>query len=342
MGNSASNQISMRGIGNGNLQVLITNPSYQRVVSSQSVAAIYGSTLDGNDTATLSANVMQPAYFTLGNGNDRFVGGGGPDTVHGGAGNEVIFGGQGNNAIIGGAGTDWLYGGGGDNVIYGGTGNDHIYAGSGNDMLFGGTGNDFIYGGKGTDLLEGGTGNDTLVAGSGTSYLYGGSGNDLLLGGSGTDWLFGGTGNDRIQCGAGNAVAVGGSGTAQIFGGSGSDILIGGGSFLLGLVRSDVLTPILNSWVAQKQIPPQLSDPNLAPWDNGAADLIVQGSGQTLIYAGARDVIERRFRAPHQPRSHRQDSPADDGGCTIAEHNHFGNCQSHGNSRTNHHAARSL
>ena len=215
VGNNASNQISVSGIGNGNLQVLVTNPSYQRVVSSQSVAAIYGSTLNGNDTAILAANVMQPAFFALGNGCDRFVGGGGPDTVHGGAGNEVIFGGQGNNAIIGGAGNDWLYGGGGDNVIYGGSGNDHIYAGSGNDMLFGGTGNDYIYGGKGTDLLEGGTGNDTLVAGSGTSYLYGGSGNDLLLGGSGTDWLFGGAGHDRIQCGSGNDVAVGGSGTPK-------------------------------------------------------------------------------------------------------------------------------
>ena len=253
----------------------------------------------------LSASVAQAAFFSLGDANDAFIGGGGPDTVHGGSGSEVVYGGKGNNTIIGGSGNDWLYAGSGNDVIYGGGGNDHIYAGKGNDMLFGGDGNDVIYGGPGNDLLEGDNGNDTLVAGSGPTCLYGGAGDDTLTAGSGTDWLFGGSGNDRIYCGSGNDVAVGGSGTDQIYGGSGSDILAGGYDFQLHYLTQAALAPILNAWAAQKQVPTQLaynpavhgSSPNLAIWDNGAADTLVRGTGRTLFYAGHNDKIVGQVRS---------------------------------------------
>ncbi len=289
----------------GMLQVYVSSPYCLRSISSQAVAAIYGSLTGSYGSVTLAASVAQPAFFSLGDANDAFVGGGGPDTVHGGSGHEVIQGGKGNNTIIGGSGNDWLYAGSGSNVIYGGSGNDYLYAGKGNDMLFGGSGNDVIYGGPGSDLLEGGSGNDVLVAGSGPTCLYGGSGNDILRAGSGTDWLFGGSGNDRIYCGSGNDAAIGGSGTDQIYGGSGNDILAGGYDFQLHDLVQAGLNPILNSWAALKQVPAQLaynpavpgSSPNLAIWDSGTADTLVRGTGRTLIYEGRNDKIVGPIRS---------------------------------------------
>ena len=303
VGNNKSNVVYATMAG-GTLHVGITNPNCLRSFSSRSVAAIYGS-LAGNDVVTLAANVKQPGFFSLGGGNDYFVGGGGGDTVLGGNGNDVIFGGKGNNTILGGSGNDWLYAGNGNDVIYGGSGNDHIFAGKGNDMLFGGDGNDVIYGGSGNDLLEGDGGNNTLIAGSGPTCLYGGDGNDTLIAGSGTDWLFGGSGNDRLYCGSGNDVAIGGSGVDQIYGGSGSDILAGGYSFQLQYLVQTSLNPILATWVAHRQAPQQLtynpavpgSSPNLALWDSGAADLLVRGTGRTLFYAGAHDTIVGKLRS---------------------------------------------
>ena len=304
VGNNQANVVYARMAG-GTLQVGITNPNCQRSFSSQAVAAIYGSLAGGNDVVTLAANVTQPAFFSLGDGNDYFVGGGGPDTVLGGNGNDVIFGGKGNNAILGDAGNDWLYAGSGNDVLYGGSGNDYIFAGKGNDMLFGGDGNDVIYGGSGTDLLEGDNGNDTLVAGSGNTCLYGGAGNDTLIAGRGTDWLFGGDGNDRLYCGSGNDVAIGGAGADQIYGGSGSDILAGGYSFQLQYLVQASLNPILYTWTAHRQIPQQLTYNPAVPgstrtWPSGTTappTLLVRGTGRTLFYTGQNDKILGQVRS---------------------------------------------
>ncbi len=304
VGNDPIDQVFANTVG-GTLQVSITNPNRLRSISSQTVAAIYGSLTGVSDVVMLGATVAQPTFFSLGNGNDTFFGGLGPDTVVGGSGNNVIHGGKGNNTILGGSGNDWLYAGSGNDVIYGGSGNAHIFAGTGNDMLFGGSGNDVIYGGPGNDLLEGGGGNDLLVAGSGPTCLYGCAGNDTLIAGSGTDWLFGGDGNDLIYCGSGNDAAIGGSGTDQIYGGSGSDILAGGYDFQLHELIQSSLTPILNTWAVQRKVPSQLaydptipgSSPNLAIWDDGAADLLVRGSGRTLFYAGHNDKIVGTIRS---------------------------------------------
>ena len=303
VGNNPINMVFANTVG-GTLQVSIANLHYVRSISSQTVASLYGSMAGVSNVVTLGANVTQPAFFSLGAGNDTFFGGLGADTVVGGSGNDTIHGGRGNNTIIGGSGNDWLYAGSGTDVIYGGGGNDHIFAGSGNDMLFGGNGNDVIYGGPGNDLLEGDNGNDTLVAGSGPTCLYGGSGNDTLIGGSGTDWLFGGSGNDRIQCGSGNDAAIGGSGTDQIYGGSGSDILAGGYDFQLHELIQSALSPILNTWAVQRQVPSQLaynsavpSSANLAIWDSGTADVLVRGTGRTLFYAGHNDKIVGPIRS---------------------------------------------
>ena len=129
--NGGVKQVCVNAVSGGMLQVLVTSPYCLEYISSRSVAAIYGSLTGSYGAATIAANVMQPAYFSLGDSYDYFFGGGGPDTVLGGRGNEIIFGGKGNNTIIGGTGNDWLYAGSGADVIYGGSGNDYIIAGSG-------------------------------------------------------------------------------------------------------------------------------------------------------------------------------------------------------------------
>jgi hypothetical protein len=297
LGNGAAQQVVVAAAGDGMLRASITNPLDQRLVA-HTIAGIYGSLPSGNDAVVIQPAVTQAAFFVLGDGNDSFSGGAGPDTVLGGKGNDIIHGGTGNNVIIGGSGNDWLYGGNGHgtDTIEGGSGNDYIFGGNGSEMLFAGSGNDTIYGGNGTDLIEGDGGNDRLYAGNGADYLYGGSGNSILKAGSGNDWLFGGAGNDQLYCGSGNDAVIAGTGTDRIYGGSGNDILAGGYSFLLYFRRSDTLDAILGAWAVQKEIPPQLADPNLALWDSGTSDLIVKGSGRTLIFAGQADKIVGAIR----------------------------------------------
>ena len=67
--------------GRRNAASLITSPYCLRSISSQTVAAIYGSVSGSYSSVMLAANVTQPAFFSLGDANDTFVGGGGPDNV---------------------------------------------------------------------------------------------------------------------------------------------------------------------------------------------------------------------------------------------------------------------
>jgi Ca2+-binding RTX toxin-like protein len=62
-----------------------------------------------------------------------------------------------------------------DSVLHAGVGDSTLHAGSGNDILIGGAGNDILIGGQGRDLLIGGMGNDTLIAGPGQDILIGGT-----------------------------------------------------------------------------------------------------------------------------------------------------------------------
>lgn len=289
VGDAMPNPVVITNSAPGTLMVMIANPWESRQAPS-TIAGIYGSLLGGNDSVTISPSLATPTYFSLGDGNDIFFGGAGNDMVIAGAGNDVLYGNNGNDVFSGGAGNDLLYGGAGNDLIEAGAGVDLVFGGSGNDDLFGGDGNDVLYGESGNDLLEGDEGDDVLAGGAGQDLLYGSAGNDNLDGGDGDDWLFGELGQDLLFCCAGNDVGIGGAGADQIFGGLGNDLLGGGNDFTLCLRTREALAPILPSWAVNGQIPPELSDPNLAIWDDGDADLMIDGIGRTLFYVGQRDT----------------------------------------------------
>jgi Ca2+-binding RTX toxin-like protein len=77
-----------------------------------------------------------------------------PVTLHGGSGDDVLVGGGGPDKIVGGQGDDRLLGRGGDDLIYGGPGDDTIVGGPGDDALRGGPGRDLIYGGSGENDIR--------------------------------------------------------------------------------------------------------------------------------------------------------------------------------------------
>ena len=60
------------------------------------------------------------------------------------------------SVLDGGAGNDKLLGGAGPDTLIGGEGNDHLAGGGGRDLLFGGDNTDYLGGGAGDDLLVGG------------------------------------------------------------------------------------------------------------------------------------------------------------------------------------------
>lgn len=199
----------------------------------------------------------------LGNdGNDRLVGGRGPNTLDGGngsdslqavgagvfygqAGNDtittgdfddVIEGGDDNDTISSGGGRDTIYAGRGNDQVNSGAGEDQIYGEDGNDGLMGGDANDVIYGGNGADGIAGGNGNDTLFGGNdgdiiqgnaGADAISGEAGNDLLSGGDADDTISGGSGSDSINGEAGNDRLLGGDDGDTIRGGAGNDSING-------------------------------------------------------------------------------------------------------------------
>jgi Ca2+-binding RTX toxin-like protein len=76
---------------------------------------------DGNDVVTVLAGVTLPCWLDGGAGNDRLIGGGGPNLVRGGAGNDVVRGRDGRDVLIGGTGADTVRGGRGDDLLVGGS-----------------------------------------------------------------------------------------------------------------------------------------------------------------------------------------------------------------------------
>lgn len=217
---------------------------------------------DGNDSFDVNYYGAYTNFFDL-NKLNKFMAGGGNDTVGGSTRDDQIWGGAGNDVIFGYSGNDSLYGEEGNDQLQGGAGNDLLNGGAGNDTLFGQVGNDTLVGGDGDDLLMGftasneakqtldvingvletdddflfgGAGNDTLYGGLGNDYLDGGTGADNLNGGQGIDKLFGGLdsdmlngneGNDQLLGDAGNDTIWGGVGNDQIWGGDGDDTLMG-------------------------------------------------------------------------------------------------------------------
>ena len=131
------------------------------------------------------------AAADLGEGSDRYVGGG------------SAF-----NLVLAGPGDDRMTGGRFRDSLQGGSGNDSAAAGAGRDILLGNAGSDKLNGGADDDLLSGNSGDDVLIGGPGADLLGGGVGMDRLFGGPGPDQLIGGPGKDRLNGGSGNNTLV--------------------------------------------------------------------------------------------------------------------------------------
>jgi Ca2+-binding RTX toxin-like protein len=108
-----------------------------------------GSGLIDVRTGDLAGGVRRP--LSGGIGNDRIVGGGGPDLLDGAAGGDSLIGGGGEDLLTGGAGKDRLSGGGAPDVIYGGGGRDKLNGGAAKDGCSGGGGRDS---GKNCEFLK--------------------------------------------------------------------------------------------------------------------------------------------------------------------------------------------
>ena len=147
----APNQLkSVCPIGNANRIEVIMGPS--------------GDFVEVNDHLTM------PLTVYLGDGSDKFIGNGEPDTCYsqgsrrnrciGRGGNDVCITGMRNSDCVGGPGNDYcrhLYGSDG---CWGGPGNDICVMGPGQDGCHGDAGNDRLYAGRDPDQLYGGTGHD--------------------------------------------------------------------------------------------------------------------------------------------------------------------------------------
>ncbi|MCU0547436.1 MAG: hypothetical protein MUE44_35620 [Oscillatoriaceae cyanobacterium Prado104] len=166
-----------------------------------------------------------------------------------------------NGAIEGTNNNDVLIGSNRPNLIFALGGNDTVIGQSGSDTIYGEnselnssnlTGRDLIYGSAGSDMLFGNRGEDSISGGQGNDIVYGGQDNDLIHGDSGSDSLYGNLGNDSI-CGAegedlingneGQDYLCGSQGKDTLYGGSENDTLIGenGKDWLFGGAGSDLL-----------------------------------------------------------------------------------------------------
>lgn len=107
-----------------------------------------------------------PLTVRLGDGSDKFIGNGEPDTCYsegarrnrciGGGGDDVCITGQQNSDCVGGPGDDYCETGAGSDGCWGGPGNDVCRMGPGHDGCHGEGGNDQLFGGANSDQLYGG------------------------------------------------------------------------------------------------------------------------------------------------------------------------------------------
>jgi uncharacterized protein (TIGR03118 family) len=131
--------------------------------------------------------------------------------IDGGAGNDKIMGGDGPNILLGGPGSDMLFAGSGRDILIGGDGRDQLHGFSGDDILIGGS---TIYDANDTALLQiMAEWNSTDSFNTRVSKLSTGIGvpkldsttvlddgvPDQLIGGPGQNWYFAGTGDFRTK-----------------------------------------------------------------------------------------------------------------------------------------------
>jgi Ca2+-binding RTX toxin-like protein len=228
-------------------------------------------TLDGNDTITVTADLLgsdgdvafvvdfgngnnsldaslntdpgKAFIITAGTGNDTLKGSAGEDNLNGAAGDDSIDGGAGEDTLTGGAGADILNGDAGADLINGGTENDTISGGSEADTLNAGDGDDSVRGNEGNDTINGEDGDDLLYGDAGNDSILGGRDDDSIDGGDNDDTIRGERGFDVIKGGDGNDSLVGGDHDDTIDGGNGNDLVNGnlGRDVLLGGADNDVL-----------------------------------------------------------------------------------------------------
>ncbi|MBX7166500.1 MAG: S8 family serine peptidase [Pirellulales bacterium] len=234
-GTANADQIALRNLGGGSVELTTTKYGGQATNLLQNFAGVTGRVLafagEGNDR-------VDGALL----GAIRFVAdaGAGNDTLTGGDGADSLLGGQGNDVVQAGAGDDFLWGDGsefadgkpGDDTLDGGAGHDTIIADGaegGDDIIYGQDGDDSIFAGGGNDWVDGGANDDRIVGGDGAEgsndTLFGGAGNDYLDGGVGSDLTDGGDGRDLLVSGAAASSQSGGD---TVSGGADDDILVAG------------------------------------------------------------------------------------------------------------------
>ncbi len=111
-----------------------------------------------------------PLIVHLGDGSDKFIGNGEPDTCYsegsrrnrcvGGPGDDICITGEQNSDCVGGPGDDFCQTGAGSDGCWGGPGDDVCRMGPGHDGCHGEAGDDQLYGGPDTDQLYGGSAYD--------------------------------------------------------------------------------------------------------------------------------------------------------------------------------------
>lgn len=189
---------------------------------------------DGDDL--VDSGSAQADHLYGDEGNDDLLGGGGADRVYGGPGNDYCSGGAGDDMFFADPiadGNDRYYGGDGvDTLSYADrTAGVTVTLGNGmSDDGEPGAEADFtdptvenVIGGSGTDVLVGNGAGNTLTGNAGDDELFGGAGGDTLLGGGGRDLLVGDVGDDALYGGTGNDDLDGGADTDLFFGGAGDD-----------------------------------------------------------------------------------------------------------------------
>lgn len=118
-----------------------------------------------------------PLTVYLGDGSDKFIGNGEPDTCYsqgakrnrciGRGGDDVCITGQRSSDCVGGRGNDYCRHGAGSDGCWGGPGRDICVMGPGQDGCHGDGGMDRLYGGLSPDRLYGGNGHDHCDGGGG-------------------------------------------------------------------------------------------------------------------------------------------------------------------------------
>lgn len=122
------------------------------------------------DFVEVADKLPVPLTVHLGDGSDKFIGNGEPDTCYsegarrnrciGGAGDDICITGNQNSDCVGEAGNDYCQTGAGSDGCWGGPGDDICRMGAGQDGCHGEGGHDELYGGPSPDQLYGGDGYD--------------------------------------------------------------------------------------------------------------------------------------------------------------------------------------